>query len=181
MEWRSWKYKNITFLALSFLLSLALGMHKPFHEFLFQAEYLFALFAGAAFVFTFATPIAAVTLLILAQKLPLLNILLFAAIGAVVSDFTLFRNFKDGIAQEIEPVYKDIGKGHFKNLLSTKDFRFLDPVIGGILILTPLPREIGLNLIGIHKLKANQFLAISAFVNIVGILFILLLSFFIKL
>jgi hypothetical protein len=99
----------------------------------------------------------------------------------VLSDFTIFRNFKDGIAKEIEPVYKSIGRSHFKALLSTGHFRRLDPVLGGILILTPLPREIGLNLIGIHKLKSFEFIAISAFVNVVGILFVLLLSFFIKL
>jgi hypothetical protein len=61
VDWKSWQYKNVTILALSFILSLALGIHEPFHEFLYQIPYLSAFVAGAAFVFTFATPIAAVT------------------------------------------------------------------------------------------------------------------------
>jgi hypothetical protein len=181
MEWKSWQYKNLTILVFTFILSLSLGLHKPFHEFLFLAGYTFAFFAGVIFVFTFGAPIAAVILLILAQKLPLLNLLLFAGFGAVLSDFTLFRNFKDGIAEEVEPLYKTVGKSHIKTLLRTKHFRMLDPVVGGLLILTPLPHEIGMRLIGIHKLKNYDFIMVSAVINIVGILFILLLSLIIKL
>lgn len=181
MDWKSWQYKNITVLALSFLLSLALGMHKPFHEFIYMGGYAAAFLAGAFFVFTFATPVAAVVLLILAQKLPLINLLLFSGLGAIISDFTLFRNFKDGIAEEIEPITDSLEKSKFKNLMKTKHFKRLDPVIGGLLILTPLPKEMGLNLIGMHKLKNYEFIALSAFVNVVGILFILILSLVIKL
>jgi hypothetical protein len=181
VDWKSWQYKNISILISSFLFSLVLGLFQPYHEILYLAPYIAALLAGVIFVFTFATPIAAVTLLILAQKFPLINLLIFAGAGAIISDFTLFRNFKDGIAEEVEPIFKTIEKSHFRTLLSTKHFRRLDPVLGGILLLTPLPREIGLNLIGIHKLKSHEFIAISALVNVVGILFILLLSLFIKL
>ncbi len=180
MEWESWQYKNLTILFFSFLLSLALGSFKPFHEFLFTAGYWSAFLAGVIFVFTFSAPIAAVILLILAEKLPIFLVLVAASFGAILSDFTIFRLFKDGLAEEIEPLYENLGKNHFKHILRTKHFRRLLPVIGAIIILTPLPDDVGINLMGIHKLKNQQFLVLSALVNVVGIIFILLLSFVIK-
>jgi len=180
MEWKSWQYKNLTILVFAFLLSLALGSFKPFHEFLFGVGYWSAFFAGMIFVFTFGAPIAAVTLLILAEHFPLFQILVAASLGAVISDFTIFRLFKDGLSEELEPIYESFEKNHFKKVLKTKHFRWLFPVIGAILILTPLPHDVGINLIGVHRLKNHQFLVLSALVNVVGVIFILLLSFIIK-
>ena len=180
MEWKSWQYKNLTILFFAFLLSLALGAFKPFHEFLFLAGYFAAFVAGLIFVFTFSAPIAAVFLLILAEKFPLFQLLVVASFGAIISDFTIFRFFKDGLAEEIEPFYENLGKNHIKHVLRTKKFRRIMPIIGALIILTPLPNDVGINLMGIHKLKNNQFIFVSALVNLVGIIFILLLSFIIK-
>ncbi len=180
MQWKSWKYKNLTFLLLLFIFAVSVGGFEPFHNFLFNAGYIAAFVAGAIFVSTFTAPIAAAILLILAEKFPLINLGVVAAFGAVVSDFTIFRLIKDNLAKEMEPIYEAVAESKFKKTLKSKHFRWLYPIIGAILIFSPLPNQVGTNLMGIHKLKTQQFIIFSAVTNILGIIFILCLSFIIK-
>ncbi|HVT01190.1 MAG TPA: hypothetical protein VHE53_03060 [Patescibacteria group bacterium] len=180
MEWKSYKYKNITFLVLMFLLSLVIGSFAPFHDFLIWAGYSAAFIAGVFFISTFTAPISAVTLLILAEYYPLPYLGLAAIFGAMVSDFFFFSFTKDNLGREIEPIYETLAGNHFNKVISTKHFRWMFPVIGALIILSPLPKDPGLNMIGISKLTRSQFILMSMGMNIVGIAFILLLSFVFK-
>ena len=107
-DWRSWKYKNLTILALTFILSLVLGGLKPFHNLVFDLDFFAAFLAGVLFISTFTAPIAAVTILVLAQKLSFLEILVVASTGAILADFTIFRLVKDNLGKEVTPIYENI-------------------------------------------------------------------------
>lgn len=191
--WRDWKYKNLTLLITTFAFSFFLGWFKPYHEFIFDAGILTAFFAGCLFISTFTAPISAVTLLILAEKFPLPELWIIAAIGAVVSDFIMFNYVKDGLGKEIMPIAEDVAeeveevfeKPAFRDLIRGKGFKakhykWLYQVAGAILILTPLPHDVGIKLLGTKKLKQHQYIQLSALVNIIGLGFIILLSFIIK-
>ncbi|HVZ12785.1 MAG TPA: hypothetical protein VG965_07185 [Patescibacteria group bacterium] len=180
MNWKSWKYKNLTLLFLSFALSFFLGSFKPFHDFIFDAGRETAIFAGIIFISTFTAPLAAVTLLVLAEKFPLIQLWGLASFAAIISDFLFFNLVRDGIAKEIQPIYEEVAEGHMQHVVNTKHFRWMFPAIGALIILSPLPSSTGLHLMGIPKLKRRQFIALSAAVNVVGIAFIILLSFIIK-
>lgn len=196
-QWRNWKYKNVTLLIITFSFSLFLGWFKPYHNFIFDAGILTAFFAGCLFISTFTAPISAVTLLILAEKFPLPELWLIAAVGAVVSDFVMFNYVKDGLGKEIQPIAEDVveevsdvaediaKKPAFKDLIrgngiKTKHYKWLYQIAGAILILTPLPHDIGIKLLGSGKLKKYQYIELSALVNVIGLGFIILLSFIIK-
>ena len=178
--WKSWKYKNLTILISSFILSVALGSFPPFKNLVLSLGLPAAFIAGVIFISTFAAPLAAVTLLVLAREIPLPLLGIIAASGALASDFLFFKFTKDGIASEIEPIYEGLAGNHFNKILRTKHFRWLFLVLGALIILSPFPKTAGLNLLGIPKLKNRQFIALSAAINVVGIAFILFLSFFIK-
>jgi hypothetical protein len=180
MEWRSWQYKNLTLLVLAFVFAVVLGSFEPFQEVLFNTGFIAAFAAGAIFVSTFTAPLAAAILLILAEKYSLIGIGLTAAAGAIISDFLFFRLIKDNLASEIAPIYEKLEGNHFKKILHTKHFRWMFPVIGAIIILSPLPNDTGLHLLGIPKLRPHQFIFLSLALNTIGIIFILLLSFIIK-
>ena len=179
--WKSWKYKNLTILTCSFILSLFLGSYPPFKDFVRSQGVFAAFIPGVFFISTFTAPVSAVTLLVLAAKYPLPLIWIIASIGAIMSDFLFFKYTKDNIGKEIEPVYKNLTGGHFHRVLNTRHFRWLLPVVGTLIIFSPLPKEPGIHLLGIPKLKSRDFILISALVNIAGIAFILFLSLFIKL
>lgn len=180
MEWKSWKYKNLTILACTFVLSFTLGALPPFKHFVLEIGLPLALVAGVLFVSTFTAPISAITLLLLAEKYPLYEIWIVASIGALIIDFFFFNKIKDNLAKEVGPIYEKLSGNHFHKVLKTKHFRWLFPVVGAAIILSPLPKAPGIHLLGIPNLKKGQFLALSFFVNIIGIAFILCLSFFIK-
>lgn len=181
--WKTFKYRNTSLLIGVFLFSLLLSQIKPFHHFLFSIDHrgaIAGIAAGVLFVSTFTAPIGALMLLILAEKYSLINLWLAASVGATIADFTLYKLLQNNMDSEMKPMYERLTGGKFKKILNTKQLKWLFPLLGAAIILSPLPKQPGLEMLGIPKLKKRQFIALSAVVNIIGITFILLLSFVIK-
>lgn len=170
---KHWKYKNLTFLLFSLVLAYFVFLNETLHGYLLHLGnlgYVGAFFAGILFVSTFTVATGAIILLVLAETLSPIEIGLIAGLGAVVGDFVIFRFVKDDLAREIKVIYNEIdGNHHLKKVLHTKYFGWTFPVIGAIIIASPLPDELGISLMGISKLKTYQFLIISLILNAVGI------------
>jgi hypothetical protein len=181
MSWKSWKYKNLTILVCTLVISFFIGSNSFFKDFMFNHGLPTAFLAGGIFISTFTCPIACAMLLVLAEKFPLQELWIIAAAGAVISDFVFFNLVKDQLGEEIAPIIEDVADvKHFDSVLDTEHFKWIIPIIGAGLILSPLPNVIGLKMIGVRRLKKMHFVALSAAVNTIGIAFILLLSFVIK-
>lgn len=143
--------------------------------------YVGAFFAGVLFVSTFTVATGAIILLVLAETLSPVEIGLIAGLGAVVGDFVIFRFVKDDLAREITRIYNMFDRRHhFKRVLHTKYFSWTLPVIGAVIIASPLPDEIGVSLMGISKLRTYQFLLVSFILNAVGIALVVSASLVIK-
>lgn len=143
--------------------------------------YVGAFFAGVLFVSTFTVATGAIILLVLAETLSPVEIGLIAGLGAVVGDFVIFRFMKDDLAREITRIYNMFDRRHhFKRVLHTKYFSWTLPVIGAVIIASPLPDEIGVSLMGISKLRTYQFLLVSFILNAVGIALVVSASLVIK-
>ncbi len=182
--WHSWKYKNLTILFFSLVVAFLISRYEPFHSFLLnlgELGYIGAFIAGILFVFTFTIATGAVILFVLAESLSPIEIGIIAGFGAVVGDFIIFRFIKNGLAQEIESLYSNLDhNNHLKKVLHSKYFSWTLPVIGAILIASPLPDEIGVSLMGISKMKTYQFLLVSFVLNAIGIFLIVSASLIIK-
>lgn len=181
--WRSWKYKNLTFLLISLVFAFFLGRYEPFHQFLLNLDglgYIGAFIAGVFFVSTFGVATGAVTLLVLAESLNIFLLGIIAGAGAVLGDFLLFRFVKDRLLDEIGPIYENLGGDHLNKILHTKHFRWMFPVIGAIIIASPLPDELGVSIMGIAKMKNKTFLLLSFILNALGIILVLSASRFLK-
>lgn len=181
---RFWKYKNLTFLILSLIVAFFVLRDESIHRSLLQLGglgYIGAFFAGILFVSTFTVATGAIILLILAESLSPIEIGLIAGFGAVVGDYLIFRFIKDDLSKEIKLLYGLVDKDHhFSKVLNSKYFSWTFPVIGAVVIMSPLPDEIGISLMGISKLKTYQFLLISFFLNAVGIFLVVSSSVLIK-
>jgi len=167
-----WKYKNLTLFFISLLGAYFLSRFETFHTFLLslgELGYLGAFIAGILFVSTFTVATGAVILLVLAETLSPLEIGLIAGLGAVVGDFAIFRFIKDSLTEEILPIYRLLGGGHITKVLHTKYFSWTLPVIGAVIIASPLPDEVGVSLMGISKMKTYQFVLLSFILNAIGI------------
>lgn len=182
--WSHWKYKNLTFTALGLLITLILSRLEFFHSFLLNLGnfgYLSAFIAGVLFVSSFTVMTGAVTLLILAESLHPIVIGIIAGIGAVVGDLTIFRLVKDDLSQEIKGIYDHIdGDHHFTKLLHSKYFSWTLPVVGAIIIASPLPDEIGVSLMGISNMNIYKFIPLSFLLNAIGIFLVVSASAIIK-
>lgn len=182
--WKSWKYKNLTFVFLGVIIALVLSRIEAFHQFLLHLGnygYIGAFIAGILFVSTFTVATGAIILLVLAEKLSPIEIGIIAGLGAVVGDFTIFRFIKDNLVGELENVYNHVdNKHHFIKILHSKYFSWTLPVIGAIIIASPFPDELGVSLMGISKMKTFQFLIVSFLLNAIGIFLVVSASLVIK-
>ncbi len=180
---KHYRYKNLTLLIISFVLALFLSRQEAFHNFLLNLGdlgYIGAFLAGILFVSTFTISTGAVILLVLAEKLSPIELGIIAGAGAVIGDLLIFKFVKDNLISEVEPIYNQLGGKHLTSLLHTKYFSWSLPVIGAIIIASPLPDEIGVSLLGISKMKTFKFLIISFILNAIGIFLIVSASNFIK-
>lgn len=182
---KHWRYKNLTCLFLSLVVAFFVFRNETLHAFLLQLGtfgYVGAFVAGMLFVSTFTVATGAIILLVLAKTLSPIEIGLVAGLGAVVGDLAIFRIVKDDLAQEIKLIYNHIDKDHhFKKVLHSKYFSWTLPVVGALIIASPLPDEIGVSLMGISKLKTYQFLLVSFILNAIGIFLVVSASLVIKL
>lgn len=183
--WSSWKYKNLTLVFISILVALILSKLEIFHSFILglgSFGYLSAFFAGMLFVSTFTLAEGAIILFILAQNLSAWEIGLIAGLGAVVGDMTIFRFIKDNLTSELVSIYNHLDhKHHLAKLLHSKYFHWSLPVIGALIIASPLPDELGVTLLGISKMKTYKFVITSFILNSIGIFLVVSSSNIIKL
>ena len=182
--WKSWKYKNLTFLFISLIFAFFLGRYEPFHQFLLNLGgygYIGGFIGGMLFVSTFGVATGIVILLVLAEKLNIFALGIIAGSGGVLGDFLLFRFVRDRLIDEVGPIYDSMDHNHhLVKILHTKHFRWLFPVFGAIIIASPLPDEVGVSLLGISKMKNKNFLILSFFLNATGIILVLLASRFLR-
>ena len=107
-SWKSYRYKNLTFLFLSLLLALYLFRNETFHSYLLHLGnlgYIGAFIGGVLFVSTFTVATATLILLVLAEGLNPIEIGVIAGAGAVVGDVLIFRFIKDGLTSEVKFLY----------------------------------------------------------------------------
>ncbi len=60
----------------------------------------------------------------------------------------------------------------FRKIFHLRFFRWLTFLIGGLIIASPLPDELGLTLLGFSKAKTSLFLILSFTFNFIGIILI---------
>jgi uncharacterized membrane protein YdjX (TVP38/TMEM64 family) len=176
-------YKNILFVCIGILAALGLSRVEAFHAALLHLGtfgYIGAFLTGMLFVSTFTVPTGMLMLLILAERYTPIEISLIAGVGAVLSDVLIFYFVRDNLAKELEDLYKQFGGSHLTHIFHSKHFRWTLPVVGAIIIATPLPDELGVSLLSISKMKLPQFILTSFCLHSLGIFLIVSASVFLK-
>lgn len=179
-----WRYKNLTIVFIGIVLAVVLSQNETFHSFLMHLGgfgYVGAFIAGVLFVSTFTVATSALVLLTLAETLSPIEIGLIAGLGAVVGDMLIFNLIKDNLANEIEDIYDRVDRDHhFKKLFHSKYFSWSLPVLGAVIIASPLPDEMGISLINLSKMNTLRFIFISYILNSIGIFLIVSASVVVK-
>ena len=133
-----------------------------------------AFLGGIMFASAFTVASGTIILLSLAHFLPIWQVAVTAGFGAIITNYFIFRFVRDDLSREIKEVYAIFGNRHLTTLLHTKYFHWFMPLLGALIIASPLPDELGVSLLGISKMSQKEFLLLSFALNTLGISIILI-------
>jgi hypothetical protein len=174
----NWALPNTTLLLLGVVLLWLMAQLPDVRAFIESLGYLGrlgALLAGVFFVSTYTVVPAGYVLFELAKYQNPLEVALFAGVGAMVGDFVIFRFVRDGVMEELQPHFLWIQRRpSVRQLFKTPYFAWLAPVVGAIIIASPLPDELGIGLLGASRMKSGTFLVLTYVLNVAGIFLIVL-------
>ncbi|MFA6490878.1 MAG: hypothetical protein WCT43_03295, partial [Candidatus Magasanikbacteria bacterium] len=93
----------------------------------------------------------------------------FGALGSVLGDLIIFKFVRDRVSEDLEYLLKQLPPHRFKTILHERMFRWVLPLLGAIVIASPLPDELGITLLGMSKMKTRYFILVSFIFNFIGI------------
>jgi len=121
-----------------------------------------AFISGMLFASTFTIASGSLFIIRLAQITNPFILIIFGGLGAVSCDLIIFYFFRHKVSYHASTIYKQIiSKSHLKKILHTPFFAWTLPVVGALIIASPLPDELGVSLLGFSQMRFFQFFAIS--------------------
>lgn len=129
--------------------------------------------AGMFFTSVFTTTPAIVTLGEISQTNSIVSTAFFGALGAVVGDMIIFKFVRDRLSDHFFVLIKHNGWWRrVKALFKLRYFRWGTFLVGGLIIASPFPDELGISLLGLSKMKTRLFVLVSFVFNFIGIIII---------
>jgi len=171
------KYPKILFFLLTIVLAYFIFKGRDFPIFssiLSQLGYLGTFLSGMLYTSGFTSAPATSLFLILGKQQNIYLASLIGGLGSMIVDILIFQTIRLSFKDEIEKLEKEkIVKLFFHNIPFVIK-KNLAPVIGFIIISSPLPDELGISLLALNKkISVKQFSTIAYIASILGI-FILL-------
>ncbi len=97
---------------------------------------------------------------------------LFGALGAMCGDLILFLYIRDRLAGDIKALFPKRSVRHFLNSFHLGFWKWLAPVLGALIIASPLPDEFGLSLLGLSRTRLAVLMPVAFMMNFLGILLV---------
>lgn len=173
---RGYLVEDIVIVILSIVVAIVLVQTQILATLLSSAqEYkLFgSFFAGMFFTSIFTTAPSIVALGEIAQMQSVVHVAFFGALGALVGDLIIFKFIKDRLSEHLMEIMKhQVAGTKFKFRHHLTFYRYLTFLVGGIIIASPLPDEIGIGLLGLSKMNMKLFVTVAFLGNFIGILLI---------
>ncbi len=167
------RYKLLSIFLLSVMFAIFVAENDVINSFLHHLGsfgYVGALIAGILFVSTFTTVTSIVLLSILAQDINPIALAIIGGFGAMIGDLLVYRFLKNNVDQELMLVFGNEGERHVKRILKSKYIAWTLPIIGALIIASPLPDELGLGVMGLSKISETKLMIVSFISNAFGIL-----------
>src|SRR3989344_4159265 len=110
----------------------------------FIAEFL----AGMFYTSFLTSPISMAMIVVLAENNNPIILALLAGMGAVVGDLVIIKFFKEKLSKDVSLITRELQLKKINNFLIKWKLEFITPLIGAIIIASPLPDELGLMMLG---------------------------------
>ncbi len=174
---KPFRYTQSLLFVLSVIITIFIVINDSFHQYILHLgsyEYIGAFIAGFFWVSTLTIAPASAVFIILSENLPLWAIALIGGLGAVIGDSAIFTVIRTtSISDEFFDIFKRLGGKKLVHVFRSPHLRWTWPFIGALIIVSPLPDEIGVSLMGVSKLGYPLFALISYTLNTLGILLLL--------
>jgi uncharacterized membrane protein YdjX (TVP38/TMEM64 family) len=136
-----------------------------------------SLIAGFFFTSAFTIAPAAIALAEISKSASPLLVAFWGAIGSLVGDLVIFLFVRDRFADDVMDVLHTFkNEKKIKHFFKKGFFRWLSPLLGALIIASPLPDEFAIALMGMSKVHLKLFIPIAFVMNFFGILLIALLT-----
>lgn len=172
--------QDIAIIFLSILVAVILVKTEIFTRILTstkELELIGSFIAGMFFTSVFTIAPAATALGEIARANSILLTALFGSMGAVIGDLIIFRFFRDKLSEHLVELVEHQGAWkRIRALFRLRSFRWLTALVGGLIIASPLPDELGICLLGCSKMKTSRFIPLSFVFNFLGIVLIGLIA-----
>lgn len=126
--------------------------------------------AGFFFTSAFTIAPAAVVLAKLSATVSPFAVAFFGALGAMCGDLAIFLFIRDRLAEDIKGFFRGRAARRFLNSFHLGFWKWLAPLLGALIIASPLPDELGLSLLGLSRTRVAILLPLAFIMNFLGIL-----------
>ena len=173
MKFKNHFIQDLAIIALSILIAIILVRTGALIDILTSSsgvERFGSFLSGIFFTSVFTVAPAAVTLGEIAKINSVFWTAFWGGLGAVFGDLIIFKFVKDRFAEDLKEIFSHSGQGkRLRAFFKLKFFRWLTFFIGGLIIASPLPDELGISLLGFSKMKTSLFILLSFIFNFAGI------------
>lgn len=125
---------------------------------------------GIFFTSAFTIAPAAIFLAGLSQTISPWAVAFFGALGAMCGDLILFLFIRDRLSEDIKGLFPRRAVRHFLNSFHLGFWKWLAPLLGALIIASPLPDELGVSLLGLSRTRVAVLLPIAFVMNFLGVL-----------
>lgn len=173
---KNYFFQDMLIIAISVFFAYVLITTEAIHSILVRTqdfEFIGSFIAGLFFTSVFTTAPAIVALGEMSQASSIATVALFGSLGAVIGDVVIFKFIRDRFSDhlmELLHLKKEGKKIKIRHHLHL--FRWVSFFVGGLIIASPLPDELGISFLGFSKMNLKMFIPISFIFNFIGILLI---------
>ncbi|MBI4139989.1 hypothetical protein HY483_03430 [Candidatus Woesearchaeota archaeon] len=130
--------------------------------------------SGLLFSYGFTAAPATAIFLSLGEQSNIIITAMIGGLGALIADLTIFELIRTTMADELHRIEREQIFKKVKKFVPRTIRHYIIPVIGGLIIASPLPDELGVALIaGTKNIKPIVFSIISYVLNTIGIYILL--------
>ena len=168
-------FRDLAIIALSVIVAVILvktGILKSLLTSTKEIKLIGSFVSGLFFTSVFTTAPATVALGEIARHNSLFWTVILGGFGAMLGDLVIFRFVKDSLAKDFSTLIKHSASKRLIAVFKLKFFRWFIAFLGALIIVSPLPDELGLTMMGLSKVKTAVFIPLSFILNSLGILII---------
>lgn len=164
--------RDVAILVLSVFAAIAIARSGVIHDLsgaLGHSSVIPVFIAGLFFTSMFTIAPASIVLAEFGQTMGIWEVAVWGALGSVVGDMLIFLFMKNEVSDDLELV---IRSKYFRKITRWSHFGFMRwilPLVGGLIIASPIPDEFGLALMGFSRIKTAYVIPIVFVMNMLGV------------